>query len=64
MHSVIRALSNRRGKCVPVNDGRKISLVLCGGLMTGVRSAGAMIALEELGLGRAENWMRWRQRTS
>jgi len=50
MHSVLQNLYNRRDKKVPVNDGRKIVLVLFGGTMNGVRSAGIMIALKELGL--------------
>jgi len=35
---------------VPVNDGRKITLVLFGGIMCGIRGIGALVALEELGL--------------
>ena len=50
MHPVIKHIKNRKNKSVPVNDGRKIALVLFGGLMTGVRGAGSVIALEELGL--------------
>src|SRR3989344_6231968 len=50
MHPVIEHLNNRRNKAVPINDGRKIALVSFGGTMTGINGAGAMIALEELGL--------------
>jgi predicted patatin/cPLA2 family phospholipase len=50
MHQVIKNLLVRKNKKVPVNDGHKIVLVLFGGLMTGIRSAGAMLPLEELGL--------------
>ncbi|GEM_PF-1330582 len=53
MHPVIRHILDRRGKKVPVHDGRKITLVLYSGIMTGVRGAGAMIALEDLGLSHA-----------
>lgn len=52
MHPVIEHILERKQKRVPTNDGRKIALVLHGGLMTGIRGAGAMIALEELGLSR------------
>jgi predicted patatin/cPLA2 family phospholipase len=52
-HSVIQHLLNRRGKTVPVEDGRKIALVNFGGVMAGIRGAGAMIALEDLGLASA-----------
>jgi len=50
MYPVIEHLNNRKNKSVPVNDGRKIALVLFGGMMTGVRGTGALIALQELGL--------------
>jgi len=50
MHPVIKHILERKNKSVPVNDGRKIALVLFGGIMCGIRGAGAMIALEELGL--------------
>lgn len=50
MHAVIKHLLARRNKQIPVEDGRKITLVLPGGLMTGVRGAGAIIGLSELGL--------------
>jgi predicted patatin/cPLA2 family phospholipase len=49
-HPVIKHLLARRNKKVPVKDGRKIALVLFGGGMAGIRGAGAVIALEELGL--------------
>jgi len=49
-HPVIQHLLSRKNKKVPVKDRRTISLIHFGGLMTGVRGAGAMIAFEELGL--------------
>ena len=53
MHSVIEHILARKDKAVPVNDGRKIALVLYGGLMTGVCGAGALQAFKEMGLGKA-----------
>ena len=50
MHPVIQHILNRRGKKVPVNDGRKITLILFGGVMTGIRGAASMIVFEDLGL--------------
>lgn len=50
MHPVIEHLLARKNKKVPIKDGRKIALVLFGGTMTGIRGAGAGLALEELGL--------------
>ena len=50
LHPVIKHLLARKNKKVPVKDGRKIVLVLCGGAMAGIRGAGFMIALNELGL--------------
>lgn len=50
MHPVLEHIFARRGKKVPIDDGRRIALVLFGGNMSSVRGAGAMIALEELGL--------------
>ncbi len=50
MHPVLEHILARKGKSVPVDDGRKIALVLFGGIMTGVRGCGATIALHELGL--------------
>jgi len=50
MHPVIEHILARQGQQVPVNDGRKIALVLYGGGMSGVAGAGAMIALQDLGL--------------
>lgn len=50
LHPVLQHLLERRDKLAPVNDGRKITLVLFGGIMVGVRGAGALVALEELGL--------------
>jgi len=50
MQPVIEHLLARKNKQVPVEDGRKIALVLFGGIMVGVRGMGALVALEELGL--------------
>jgi predicted patatin/cPLA2 family phospholipase len=50
MPLVVEYLLARKNKSVPIGDGRKISLVLFGGVMVSVRGAGALIALEELGL--------------
>src|SRR4051812_20785555 len=50
MHPVIAHLLERKGKAAPFNDGRSIALVHFGGIMTGVRGAGALVALDELGL--------------
>lgn len=57
MHPVIQHIKERQGKSVPVDDGRKIALVLFGGLMTGIRGAAAMIVLEELGLAHAFDYI-------
>jgi predicted patatin/cPLA2 family phospholipase len=43
----LRARAHTQG---PFNDGRKIALILPGGLMSGVIGAGAVTAFEELGL--------------
>ncbi len=53
MHPVIGHIWERQQKRVPVNDGKRIALVLHGGLMTGIRGVAAMIGLEELGLSHA-----------
>jgi len=50
IHPVIQALINRRGLKVPIQDGKKIALVLFGGLMVGARGAGSLVAMQELGL--------------
>lgn len=50
MHPVLQHLLERRGQAVPRNDGRKIILVLFGGIMVAVRGAAALTAFEELGL--------------
>ncbi len=50
MHPVIRNIIARRGKRVPVDDGRKIALVLFGGVMAGIRGGGALFALSDMGL--------------
>jgi predicted patatin/cPLA2 family phospholipase len=51
MHPVINNIRARRGKKAPFDDGRKITLVLYGGIMLGARGAGALRGLEELDLG-------------
>lgn len=53
MHPVIKHLLERRNKKAPFSDGRKISLVLFGGMMIGMRGVGAAEALERLGLSQA-----------
>jgi len=53
MHPVIKHLKARAGRAGPFADGRKIALVLWGGIMRAVRSGGAMVALQEMGLGQA-----------
>jgi len=50
MHPVIQHILQRKGVKVPVNDGRKITLVLFGGLMSSVRGASAMVVFQDLGL--------------
>ncbi|MFA6226897.1 MAG: patatin-like phospholipase family protein [Candidatus Paceibacterota bacterium] len=50
LHPVIQSILNRRGLSVPINDGKKITLVLYGGVMAGVAGGASVIALEELGL--------------
>ena len=52
-HPVIKNLLTRKGKSAPFNDNRKIGLVLPGGMMTGINGAGAMCALQALGLTQA-----------
>jgi len=52
-HPVIEHLLKRRDKRVPIHDGRKIALVHFGGVMNGARGAGALLALQELGLAHA-----------
>src|SRR3989338_9572076 len=47
---VLKNILARKNKLAPFEDWRKIAMVLYGGLMTGVRGAGALAALEELGL--------------
>lgn len=49
-HKVISNILARKGKPAPFDDGRKIGLVLLGGVMAGVNGAGAVTALEQLGL--------------
>ena len=53
MKNIFTYLLDRARKKPPFKDGRKIGLCLPGGMMTGVRGAGAMIALEDLGLSEA-----------
>lgn len=53
MHPVLENIRKRRNKNIPLKDGRKIALVLYGGTMTGVRGAGAVTALAELGYAHA-----------
>lgn len=50
MHQIISHILERRDKSIPVNDGRKITLILFGGIMAGIRGAGAVVALQEMGL--------------
>ncbi len=50
MHPVIKNILARKNLSVPVNDGRKICLVLFGGIMISVRGAGALTELDKLGL--------------
>lgn len=50
MHSVIQHILERKSKKVPINDGRKIVLVLYGGSMTCIRTLAVMQALTERGL--------------
>jgi predicted patatin/cPLA2 family phospholipase len=50
MHTVIKNILARKNLDVPVNDGRKITLVLFGGIMISVRGAGALTELDRLGL--------------
>jgi predicted patatin/cPLA2 family phospholipase len=52
-NSVIKNLQARRGMHAPFNDEKKIGLVLSGGMMTGINGAGAMCALQALGLAKA-----------
>jgi predicted patatin/cPLA2 family phospholipase len=50
LHPVLQRVLARQHRQVPIADGRKIALILPGGVMAGIRGAGAMIALEDLGL--------------
>lgn len=50
MHPVIDHIRARRNAVRPPNDGRKITLMLYGGIMLGARGAGALRALDESGL--------------
>lgn len=53
MHPVIKHILARKNRKIPINDGRKIGLLLYGGVMTGIRGAGAMLAFDDLGLNHA-----------
>ncbi len=53
MHPVAQTILQRRAQSVPIHDGNKIGLVLYGGVMGGIRGAGAMLAFEKLGLAKA-----------
>jgi predicted patatin/cPLA2 family phospholipase len=50
MHSTLKNIKARKNKKGPHNDGRKIVLVIYGGTMSSVRTGGALLALEEMGL--------------
>ena len=52
-HKIVDILKARAFMDPPFNDGYKIAVVLPGGIMSGITVAGAMIALEELGLSNA-----------
>jgi len=53
MHPVAQHLLQRKNKSIPIDDGKKIALVLYGGIMRGIRGAAALVALEEMGLRQA-----------
>ena len=53
MHPVAQHLLLRENKSIPLDDGKKIALVLYGGIMRGIRGASALVALEEMGLRQA-----------
>jgi hypothetical protein len=50
MHPVLENIIARREKLGPFSDGRKIMLVLYGGVMSVVRGTGVTTALQEMGL--------------
>ena len=50
IHPVIENLNVRRNKKVPIEDGRKIALLIFGCVMSGMRGSGALIGLQQLGL--------------
>jgi len=50
MHPVVKNLLARKGKSGPFSDNRRIALLLYGGLMSCVRSVGALEHLQDLGL--------------
>jgi len=53
MHQVIEHIKARKNLNGPHNDRRKIVLVVYGGTMASIRGTGALLALEEMGLGNA-----------
>ncbi|MGE5297580.1 MAG: hypothetical protein ACM3KM_00255 [Acidobacteriaceae bacterium] len=53
MNQVIKNILFRRNISVPVNDGRKIVMVLNGGLMASIAGAAVLKAMAKLGLTRA-----------
>ena len=53
MHPVAQHLLQRKNKSIPIDDGKKIVLVLYGGIMRGIRAAASLVALEEMGLRQA-----------
>lgn len=50
MHKVIKNILARKNQQAPFSDGRKIALVIYGGTMSAIRTGGALIALEEMGV--------------
>lgn len=50
IHPVLRRILGRQGQQASPQDGRKIILVLFGGIMVAARGAGALTVFEELGL--------------
>lgn len=50
IHPVLRHVLDRRGNAGAPGDGRKIVLVLFGGIMVAARGAAGLLAFEELGL--------------
>ncbi|OGE87607.1 MAG: hypothetical protein A3J07_02720 [Candidatus Doudnabacteria bacterium RIFCSPLOWO2_02_FULL_49_13] len=50
MHPALEHINARRNKKVPLKDGRRIVLLVFGGVMSGMRGSGALIGLQQLGL--------------